>query len=196
MSIITSGLPQEQVSRRGLLRWVVGASVAVSAPPLLFAGGPAAAAILPGISERRLSLHNINTGENFNGVYWRNGAYVPDALRSLNVLLRDHRAGKVTRMDPHLFDALWDVCHGLDSDEPYKVICGYRSRQTNSVKRRVSRGVARESYHTRGMAVDVALEGRSLGAVAGQAKSLETGGVGVYPRSGFVHMDVGPVRSW
>lgn len=189
------GLPGAQTTRRGLLRWMTGATVAASAPSLIFAGGAAEAAGL-GITERRLSLHNINTREEFNGVYWRNGVYVPDAMRDLNVLLRDHRAAKVAQIDHRLFDALWDVCQALDSSEPYKVICGYRSRQTNSAKRRVSRGVARESYHTRGMAVDVALEGRSLRAVAGQAKALETGGVGVYPRSGFVHLDVGPVRAW
>lgn len=195
MSIVHKGLPGAQTDRRSVLRWMTSACVAAGAPSLVLANGPAAAAAL-GISERRLSLHNINTRENFNGVYWRNGRYVPEALRSLNVLLRDHRAAKVTEIEPRLFDALWDVCRGLDADEPYKVICGYRCRQTNAAKRRASRGVARESYHTRGMAVDVALEGRSLGAVAGQAKALETGGVGVYPRSGFVHLDVGPVRAW
>lgn len=195
MTIDQHGLPGTQTTRRGLLRWMTGAAVAVSAPSLILAGGPAAAAGL-GLSERRLWLHNINTGEQFKGVYWRDGRYAPDATRELNVLLRDHRAAKVAPINPRLFDALWDVCQALDADEPYKVICGYRSRQTNASKRRVSRGVARESYHTRGMAVDVALEGRSLRAVAGQAKALETGGVGVYPRSGFVHLDVGPVRTW
>lgn len=195
MSKDHSGLPGAQTDRRGFLRLMTCASVAVAAPSLILANGPAAAAAL-GISERRLSLMNINTRETFSGIYWRNGQYVQDAMRNLNVLLRDHRANKVTKMDPRLFDALWDVSHGLDADEPFKVICGYRCRQTNNAKRRASRGVARESYHTRGMAVDVALEGRSLRAVATEAKALETGGVGVYGRSGFVHLDVGPVRTW
>lgn len=195
MSKDRSGSAETRTDRRGFLRLMTCASVAVAAPSLMLTGGPAAAAVM-GISERRLSLMNINTRETFNGIYWRNGQYVQDALRNLNVLLRDHRANKITKMDPRLFDALWDVSHGLDADEPFKVICGYRCRQTNNAKRRVSRGVARESYHTRGMAVDVALEGRSLRAVATEAKTLETGGVGVYGRSGFVHLDVGPVRTW
>lgn len=188
------GLPTTQTDRRGFLRWMTSACVAMSAPPLVLAGGSANAAL--GFSERRLRLHNINTMEDFDGAYWRDGKYLPDALQTLNVVLRDHRANKITKMDPKLFDALWDVSHGLDADEPFKVVCAYRCRQTNNAKRRVARGVARESYHTRGMAVDVALEGRTLRAVAGEAKALSTGGVGIYNRSGFVHLDVGPVRSW
>lgn len=190
-----NNLPGGQVTRRGLLRWITGASVAAAAPTLLLAGGEAKAAAM-GISERRLALHNINTGEVFKDVYWRNGVYLPDALKRLNVVLRDHHSGQVTKMDPHLFDAMWDVCRGLDSDEPYKVICGFRSRKTNAAARRRSRGVARDSYHTHGKAVDVVLEGRTLSDLAQEARGLHTGGVGLYSRSGFVHMDVGPVRTW
>lgn len=195
MSTNLTGLPEARTDRRGFLRLMTTACAAASAPSLILSGGAEAAVM--GIPERRLNLHNINTQETFSGVYWRNGIYDVDAMQRLNVVLRDHRANKITRMDPKLFDALWDVSHGLDADdEPFKVICAFRSRQTNNAKRKTARGVARESYHTRGMAIDVALEGRSLRAVATEAKSLAAGGVGVYNRSGFVHLDVGPVRTW
>ena len=184
------------LGRRGFLNLGLAALAAATVPPLLLSPATAEAAPLLGASTRRLALHNINTGERFDEVYWANGAYRPDALRKLDVLLRDHRAQQICRTDPRLFDVLWQVRERLDSDEAYQVICGYRSRKTNALARRRKRGVAKESYHTRGMAVDVILPERGLKAVAQQAMALEAGGVGFYPRSNFVHMDVGPVRSW
>lgn len=181
------------MGRRGFLR--LAAAVAVTPPTLLMADSALAAG--SGFSQRRLRMDNINTGESFDGVYWRDGVYVPEALRRLDLLMRDHRAGKATHMDPRLFDALWSVARGVDADGCcYKMVCGYRTTSTNAAKRRRSRGVAKDSYHTKGMAVDVVLDGRSLGTVAREAKALSVGGVGLYGRSGFVHMDVGPVRSW
>lgn len=188
----SADLPADGMGRRGFLR--LAAAVAVTPPALMF--GDSALAAGSGFSQRRLRFHNINTGEEFDEVYWRDGAYLPDAMRRLNVLMRDHRAGAAARMAPELFDALWQVARGLDADSCYKIICGYRTTSTNAVKRRRSRGVAKDSYHTKGMAVDVVLDGRALGALAREAKDLRVGGVGVYGRSGFVHMDVGPVRSW
>ncbi len=155
-----------------------------------------AEAAVPGRSVRRLDLHNINTGERFNDVYWAEGAYRPDALRRLDVLLRDHRAGQVARFDPRLLDVLSDLHRRMGSTEPFRVICGYRTRSTNALARRRSKGVAKESYHTRAMAVDVALPDRSLKGLAQEAKRMQAGGVGVYNSSGFVHVDVGPVRTW
>lgn len=183
------------VGRRGFLTFGMAALAAVSVPPLL-SPATAQAAPLPGTSVRRLALHNINTGDRFDDVYWANGAYRPEALRKLDVLLRDHRAHQVCRTDPRLFDVLWQVRQHLESTEAYQVVCGYRSRKTNALARRRHRGVAKESYHTRGMAVDVVLPERSLKGIAQQAMSMQAGGVGYYPRSGFVHMDVGPVRHW
>ena len=183
------------IGRRGFLSFGLAALAAVTVPPLL-SPATAQAASLSGASVRRLALHNINTGDRFDDVYWANGAYRPDALRKLDVLLRDHRAQQICRTDPRLFDVLWEVHQRLESTEPYQVICGYRSRKTNALARRRSRGVAKESYHTRGMAVDVVLPERNLKGIAQQAMALEAGGVGYYPRSGFVHMDVGPVRHW
>ncbi|HEY0835979.1 MAG TPA: DUF882 domain-containing protein [Azospirillum sp.] len=164
-------------------------------PPVLLTSNSAEAAAFGGMA-RRLSLHNVNTGENFNDVFWADGKYRPDALKRLDVLLRDHRAKQVHRYDPRLFDVLWQIQQRLDSQETYQIVSAFRSRKTNALARRRSRAVAKESYHTRGMAVDVVLPDRSLHAVAQEAIQMAAGGVGYYARSGFVHVDTGPVRHW
>ena len=183
-----------ETGRRGFLTFAA-ATLTALAVPILVPAAPALAAPLAG-GVRRLALHNINTNEQFSGVYWADGAYRPEALKRLDVLLRDHRAKQVGRYDPRLFDVLARLHQTLDSDEPFRVICGYRSRRTNAMARRRSRGVAKESYHTRGMAIDVMLPDVELKAIATAARGMEAGGVGYYPRSGFVHVDTGPVRTW
>lgn len=192
------------MGRRGFLGFAAAALSAVTVPvvsgvatvaPTLLGASPVQAAPLTG-GVRRIALHNINTNERFDGVYWADGNYRPDALKKLDVLLRDHRAKQVCRYDPRLFDLLARVHATLDSDDPFEVICGFRSRRTNAMARRRSRGVAKESYHTRGMAIDIRLPDTQLRAIAETAKGMHGGGVGFYPRSGFVHLDVGPVRSW
>lgn len=174
---------------------ITGVATSLVTAPVLFGTGSAEAAPLTG-GVRRLTLHNINTNERFDGVYWADGHYKPDALRKLDVLLRDHRAKQVCRYDPRLFDLLARVHQSVGSDDPFEVICGYRSRRTNAMARRRSRGVAKESYHTRGMAIDIRLPDTQLRAISETARTMQAGGVGFYPRSGFVHLDVGPVRSW
>ncbi|MFD1625806.1 DUF882 domain-containing protein [Azospirillum griseum] len=192
-----------EMGRRGFLSFAAAALSAATVPtlitatvaPVVLGSSPVEAAPLAG-SVRRLALHNVNTGESFDGVYWADGNYKPDALKRLDVLLRDHRAKQVCHYDPRLFDLLARVHASLDSDAPFEVICGYRSRKTNAMARRRSRGVAKESYHTRGMAIDIRLPDASLRGVSEFAKSIQAGGVGYYPRSGFVHLDTGPVRTW
>lgn len=183
------------LGRRGVLGFRLAAAVAAVVPPVLLSSAPAEAA-MPAGGVRRVALRNINTGDVFDGVYWANGAYRPDALRRLDVVLRDHRANVVGRFDPRLFDALCQLQQRMGADEPFEVVCGFRSKRTNAIARRRSRGVAKESYHTRAMAVDIHLPGHSLRGLAETAKSLGAGGVGYYPRSGFVHVDTGPVRHW
>ena len=188
----------ESVSNPGRRRFLTGAAamaVAATVPPVLVGSSTADAAPLAG-GVRRIALHNINTLESFEGVYWADGVYKTDTLRKLDILLRDHRAQQVCKFDPRLFDVLTRLQDRFASDEPFRVICGYRSRRTNAVARRRSRGVAKESYHMRGMAIDVALPNVELRHLAEAAKELRAGGVGFYPRSGFVHIDVGPIRSW
>lgn len=192
------------MGRRGFLSFATAALSAAAVPsitgvatvaPVLLGSSPVEAAPLTG-SIRRIALHNINTKEHFDGVYWADGNYKPDALRKLDVLLRDHRAKQVGRYDPRLFDLLARVHKTIGSDEPFDVICGFRSRRTNAMARRRSRGVAKESYHTRGMAIDVRLPDTNLRAISETAMAMNGGGVGLYSRSGFVHLDVGPVRTW
>lgn len=187
--------PRPTLGRRSFLHTAI-AVAATASLPLAVPGSAAWAAPAVRVGRRTLCLHNINTGERFDGAYWADGAYVRDALKRLNVLLRDHRGNAVGRMDPRLLDVLWQVQQRLDSCEPYEIICGFRSRRTNAAKRAASRGVAKDSYHTKGMAVDVRLPGRDLGGIAEQAMAMRTGGVSVYRRSGFVHLDTGPVRTW
>jgi len=196
-------------NRRGFM--LFGAAAAAS---LIFPAAPALAApaskakakalpapptprpaLRPG-STRALRLHVVNTGERWNGIYWRDGAYVPEATRRLDALLRDHRAGQTHKMDPKLFDQLWELQQRLDSSEPWRVVSAYRSPQTNAAARRAQGGVARNSFHIQGKALDVDLADRSVRAIRQAAMELHAGGVGQYARSDFVHLDTGPVRSW
>lgn len=165
------------------------------AAPLALAPAPALARIVGG-PPRRLAFDNLHTGERLNLTYWADGAYIADSLASMNVLLRDFRTGETKAMDLRLFDLLYALRRKMDSAAPFGVISGYRSPKTNAALRRKSRGVAKHSLHMRGMAIDIQLPGRALPDLRAAAIRLARGGVGYYPRSGFVHVDVGRVRSW
>ncbi|WP_234455045.1 YcbK family protein [Thermohalobaculum xanthum] len=158
---------------------------------------PAAPAVLRGRGDfRSLSLVNRRTGEWIKSVYWIEGEYVPEALESMNHILRDWRQDREMEMDPTVLDIL-SATHGLlDTTEPFEVISGYRTPETNSLLRNRSKGVASNSYHIKGMAVDVTLKSRSVRQISGAGLSLRAGGVGKYSRSQFVHLDSGPVREW
>jgi uncharacterized protein YcbK (DUF882 family) len=158
-------------------------------------GPPSGPVALRPASSRALRLQVVNTGERFDGVYWRDGAYVPETLQRLDRVLRDHRAGAVTRMDPKLYDMLWEMQQRLGTDDPWRVISAYRSPQTNAAVRKQG-GVARNSFHLHGKALDVDLTDRATRAIRQVAVGLQAGGVGQYPRSDFVHIDTGPVRVW
>jgi uncharacterized protein YcbK (DUF882 family) len=177
------------VDRRRLLRWGLAAA-AVACMPM-----PAWAAAL-GTGKRRLSFANLHTGENLTAVYWSNGAYQSNAVDEINHLLRDFRTGDVHPIDLRLLDLLHVLQRKVKSQSPYQVISGYRSPATNAKLASVGHGVARRSYHMKGMAIDVALDDRKLTSLRDAALALKGGGVGYYPKPGFVHVDVGPVRSW
>lgn len=181
-----------EISRRALLGGFAGLVGAAATP--VFAKAPA---ILKGAGEfRRLSLVNDRTGEWVNSVYWIEGEYIPEALQGLNYLLRDWRQEKVCRMDPRAIDILAAAQHLLDSSEPLEVVSGYRTKKTNAMLRKKSRGVASNSYHIKGMAVDIAMKTRSVSQICRAGLALGAGGVGKYSRSQFVHLDSGPVRNW
>jgi len=147
-------------------------------------------------STRALKLQIVNTGERFDAVDWRDGKYLPEATRRLDALLRDYKIGAVTHMDPKLYDQMWELHQRLGSSEPWRVISAYRSPRTNAAARKSHGGVARNSFHIHGRALDIDLADRSVRAIRQAAVSLQAGGVGQYPRSDFVHIDTGPVRSW
>jgi uncharacterized protein YcbK (DUF882 family) len=148
------------------------------------------------VSPRALTLINFNTKETLTVIYWSDGAYHRDALDKLNHFLRDQRGNEQTEMDPLLFDVLWHTQRVVGYDGPVEVLSAYRSPQTNAWLASVSRGVARDSQHMNGNAMDVRFPGVPVFKYRQAARSLGMGGVGFYPRSGFVHLDTGPVRYW
>lgn len=147
-------------------------------------------------AERRISLQRVQTGESFDGVYWKDGRYDRDALRRLDWVLRDPAMAEATPMDPRLFDVMHAVARRLDSAEAFQVVSGYRAPETNAARALASRRVSRVSLHMSGMAADVRLPGRDSTAMARLAAEMQVGGVGLYRRDGFVHLDCGPARRW
>jgi uncharacterized protein YcbK (DUF882 family) len=148
------------------------------------------------LRERSVLLHHRHTGETLRSTYFAEGRYQPSALREATHHLRDWRDQSERPVDPRLLDLLWSLRAALDTSAPIEVFCGYRSPATNAMLRRTRRGAARHSLHMRAMAIDLQVEGRSLRSVHGAAVALGRGGVGYYPRSGFVHVDTGDIRYW
>lgn len=145
---------------------------------------------------RELSFYNVHTDERLNTVYFENGKYLPDALHEVNRFFRDFRANRTKAIDPQLLDILYHVRRKVGSDKPIDLISGYRSWATNFWLAAQTEGVARHSMHIEGKAADIHIPGVDLRDLQTAALSLGAGGVGYYPRSGFVHMDTGRVRRW
>lgn len=182
---------QHSLSRRGFI--TLGLITALSSAVPVEALGAVRKMIAP---ERSLSFYNTHTGEKLRSIYWCKGRYVPGALAEINRILRDHRTNDITRIDTKLLDLLY-VLHGeFRTREPFHIISGYRSPKTNNLLRKRSRGVAKNSMHTCGKAVDIRLPGRQLKNLQTAALELKRGGVGYYPDADFLHVDVGKVRYW
>lgn len=147
-------------------------------------------------SARALQFENLHTGDRLKTTYWSEGAYVPEALREIAWVLRDHRTDTAHPIAPGLLDLLVDVRAALESTSPLHVISGYRAPESNAQLARPGSGVARRSLHMEGSAVDIRIPGIALTRLRDAAKSLRQGGVGYYPDSQFVHLDVGRVRQW
>lgn len=150
------------------------------------------------LEARELSFDNIHTGEKLKVEYWANGQYLPDALVEVNRVLRDFRTGQVHPIDPQLLDLLAHLRNRLETTQPVNVISGFRSPGTNAMLRAEHEhsGVASKSLHMQGMAIDIRIPGRELADLHTVALAERRGGVGFYPQSDFVHVDVGRVRSW
>jgi uncharacterized protein YcbK (DUF882 family) len=146
-----------------------------------------------------LKLAAMHTGESINVVYRVGNTYVPAALEKLNHFLRDHRTDEVNQYDPKEFDLLHNLMTRLGKPGGVvDIVCGYRSPETNQLLREQApqTGVAEHSQHIEGRAIDIRVPGVNTAQLRNAALSLDAGGVGYYPKSQFVHVDVGPVRTW
>jgi uncharacterized protein YcbK (DUF882 family) len=182
---------QTVLGRRSLLLGVGAAAAAVAAPAVSRAQSLVASGAV-----RRASLHNLHTGDTFNEVFYANGRYEPGALAEAMRVLRDWRNGEEHPIDPRLFDTLHAINVRLGADRPFQVISGYRSPRTNAMLHARSSGVAEHSQHVVGKAIDVRVQGVQLRDLRRAALGVGAGGVGYYPVSNFVHVDVARVRQW
>ncbi len=177
-------------SRRRLLRGAVAlAGTALCGPALAMPSDK----IVP---ERRLRLVNLHTNESLDTIYWAQGGYIDEALEDINYVLRDFRQDETHIMSPRLIDLLYKIQSGLGNGKPLQIISGYRSPKTNEMLRRNTHGVAKSSLHMQGQATDIRLQGVELKDLRDFAQQFRQGGVGYYPDSNFVHVDVGAVRTW
>ena len=183
------GSDEMACGRRRFLGWSLGAGCG-----LLILGAKTVAAATRAV--RQLEFYNLHTGESLRAVYWESGHYLADALAEIDYVLRDFRTGDVRSIDPALLDLIHRLRLVMECDRPVHVISGYRCPATNAMLARRSNGVAKNSYHVKGMAIDLRLPERDLKDLRTAALTLAGGGVGYYPKSDFVHMDTGPVRTW
>lgn len=161
-----------------------------------FAAAPAWALRRPN-EPRILAFDHLHTGERLREIeYFSGGSYLPDALGEINHLLRDFRTGDVAPIDTGLLDLLHGLRRLTGSRQPFEIISGYRSPATNAALRSRSNGVATQSLHMKGQAIDIRVADVPLATLREAALALGQGGVGYYPRSQFVHVDTGRVRSW
>ncbi len=190
--ILLPGSPNNSISRRILLKsgLILLAGAALPTESLARLANKS-------LPERSISFYNTHTGEQLKRVaYWADGRYVPESLRRINHILRDHRTGEVRKIDVELLDMLFTIQSRLQVREPLHIISGYRSQKSNAQLRKKSKGVAKKSFHTKGQAIDLRIPGRDLRDVRKVALAMKQGGVGFYPGSEFVHIDTGPFRSW
>jgi uncharacterized protein YcbK (DUF882 family) len=175
-----------------------------------FLGLGAAAAFIPFLSrlsafaspepllplDRDLSFYNTHTGESATVEYCRSGCFITPSLEKINHILRDHRTGEMKNIDIRLLDLLNAISRKISTNEPFHVISGYRSPKTNASLRANGGGVAENSLHLLGQAIDIRVPGYKLKDLYRAAVDLHGGGVGIYPGSDFVHVDIGRVRTW
>lgn len=180
------------LQRRGFLKFGLAGIAAMTVPTIL--SGTAQAS--NNYATWRIAFRHSHTGESFSGVYRVGNKYLPEAFERLSYVMRDFRTSEVFPMDPRVIDILSVIHRKMGATESYEALSGYRSPRTNSMLRHETRGVASNSFHMYGQAVDIRIPGHSSDKIRKMAKSLEAGGVGYYPRSNFVHIDTGKVRSW
>lgn len=149
--------------------------------------------------DRILRLWNVATGEHYEGPYWSHGRFMTAALDQISYLLRDHRIGEARPIDPFVVDfmhAVYTQLPASGADEPIQILSGYRSPQTNANLAKRSNGVAKNSLHMKGKAIDFRMSGHKAKTLRQLAINTRRGGVGYYPAKDFIHIDTGPIRSW
>lgn len=179
--------------RRSFLKGALGVGAGILFAPTLFI--PRFSNATESLPEKALSFYNINTGEHLKKcVFWAEGKIVEEGQGELNKFFRDFRTGEQKEIDPELLNLLHQLSLKLETNEPFHLISGYRSKKTNAALRKKSKGVALKSQHPLGKAADFSVPGRTLKAIQSLAKGFKMGGVGRYSR--FVHVDTGPLRHW
>ena len=180
---------QPSSSRRTFLRMMGGltAGLAVSSSALSKVVAP---------QEKSMAFYNLHTGESLKTTFYLDGHFLPQGLKEVNHLLRDHRTNEVCEMSPELLTLLSDLKDMLGTSKPFHIISGYRSPATNNMLSQKSGGVAKKSLHMQGKAIDIRIPGIETKYLHQGAQVLKGGGVGLYSRSDFVHLDVGHVRYW
>ncbi len=179
-------------SRRGFLLGAFAATAVSAAPTYSNAAG----FLRGGGDIRRLRIFSGRTGERLDAIYWIDGEYIANSISEINLFMRDWRTGGSIQIDTRTIDIMAAAHRLMDTSQPYQLLSGYRSPQTNALLRSRSSGVAKRSLHMTGKAADLRLDGRSTLQMSRAAQSCRAGGVGRYSGSNFVHMDCGPVRSW
>jgi uncharacterized protein YcbK (DUF882 family) len=180
-----------ELTRRGLFSFCAAGAAGV------VIGGVSPKQAEAALGDRTLTIYNTHTGEWLkNMVYWSRGRYLLSSLQDMSILMRDHRNDEVHRVDPRLCDILYRTQRLLGANGAIHMVSGYRSPKTNAMLAKNTTGVAKNSYHLRGQAIDVFIPGVRLGEIQKAGLWLKQGGVGFYPNSGFVHLDSGPVRKW
>lgn len=180
-------------SRRRFLAIGAGALVTAAAGMTARSASAQSAIITP---ERTLSIYNLHTGENLKTAYWVQGEYIPESLTDINHLLRDFRNNEIKPIHLGLLNLLHDITQRLGTSKPIQLISGYRSPATNAQLHARSSGVAKHSLHMDAMAADIRIPGHDLSELHKVAMAMQGGGVGYYPKSDFVHVDIGRVRYW
>lgn len=147
-------------------------------------------------ASRRIHLVNAHTWDDLDVVYYTHGIYIDENIHQLNHLMRDRRANVSMAMDLNLYDQLLILQKMLKTTEPVHILSGYRTPETNAKLRARSSGVAKYSLHMEGKAADIYIPGIPVKTLQRAALSLNVGGVGLYSKSNFVHVDTGHIRHW
>jgi uncharacterized protein YcbK (DUF882 family) len=192
-------LSSERLSRRSFLGIGVAAATGALLSGRAVEAATVADAAVSTTPDRTLSFFHTHTSERLTTAYCCNGEYVAKELTGIDYLLRDFRVNQIKSIDPRLLDLLYELNNRLGTDQPFHVISGYRTPETNAMLHErggAHSGVATHSLHMDGKAIDIRVPGIKLEHLRETAKALRVGGVGYYPASNFVHVDTGRVRYW